>query len=234
MNKLTIVFIVGALTLVAVPRVYADETKADCESGQPWIGYYDTEGARSSYNSIADTLGGVPRVNTCEGEQWDGGDQVSSNPTPGPNGAAECTPSVDAASSAKNVNLCMSDDLNEDTSQNTPTSTPLGVRVSTDGSQVYVGANIRLVGDVVVYQGVGTDGKTSTTAVYLRDNVNDIPTGLGNVLATAVHDAGLTQGWVDESDCTQSEYQQSADAKHNHQDASCGRDNTAATVEVLP
>ena len=243
MSKLTIAILTGTMLLAGVPLVFADETHADCEKNvtytgadgqqhndaQPWIGYTSTDPVRNLFYQATDGSG--VGFNNCEGEQWDGQDQVSSNPSGSFNGAAECTPSSDGITNNNptNVNLCMSNDLNEDTAANSFLATPLGVRVSTDGNRVYVGTNIRGVGDAVVYQSVNSDGTLAQSAIYLRDNSNDA-TGT-NVLATIISAARITKGSVSEADCTQAQYAQSA-ADPDH--PTCGRDNTAIALEVLP
>lgn len=156
------------------------------------------------YRTLAvvwDSVGSKP---ICEGEHWDGQDPINS-------GSTSCSATVDPEQLL--VGVCLEQDPN--TMSGEDAANPVGLRVSSDGEdEVYTAANIVLVGRAVVY--VGPD----MAAVYLRDNTP------GNVLATVVSTARITQGYVSENDCDQAVYQEGAQT----QTPLCGRDNTAITV----
>lgn len=202
--RTVIVLLATAFVLVGMPLAAADETTPDCEAGQPGTGYGRTAPA---WTLIQDDLG-LP-VASCEGEHWDGQDSVSSQP-------GSCAGSVNANPSDLIVGLCTGPGGPNGDAGDDPLN-PLGLRITSDGSQFYVGANIVAVGKAVVY----ADGNTA--AVYLRDNTPP------NVLATLVSAPRITQGHVSEADCDQATYQAGAE----NGDARCGRDNTAITVELL-
>lgn len=200
--KIGIVLLAASFVVVGLPLATASEDNPDCESNQPWIGYRTTAPVRDTYTA----MGAPGGLNPCEGEHWDGQDSTNSA-NPG------CTPSASPDPADAYVIYCLGPDPNAMTGED-PLN-PLGVRVSSDGSESYVGANIVLVGRVVVY--VGPDA----VGVYLRDNTP------GNLLATVISAARVTQGYVSENDCDQSLYQQGAMSGT----PLCGRDNTAITVE---
>ena len=156
---------------------------------------------------VWDTYGSKP---VCEGEHWDGQDPINS-------GQTSCQGTIDLNNLL--VGVCLGQDPNAISGED-PLST--GIRVSVDESgRVYGAANIILVGRAATY--VGQDA----VSVYVRDNTP------GNVLATAVSAARITQGFPSENDCSQAVYQEGA----NTQQPLCGRDNTAITVvpsELLP
>lgn len=230
MNKLTIALLVGMTLFAAVPLVHADESNPDCENNvtwkdadgnehtndQPWIGYTATEPFVGPINDILGATGTGAGLRTCEGEQWDGQDSVSSYHP----GTEPCN--ADPAPDASTVTLCMGTDPNEGAS-----TLPVRTRVSEssgDNKQAYAAADILMVGRAAVY--VGQDGNTWTQAVYLRDNTP------GDVLATAVSAPGITKGYVSEGDCDESTYMSGAEQGNRNL---CGRDNTAITVvETLP
>ncbi|HUR69045.1 MAG TPA: hypothetical protein VM370_07340 [Candidatus Thermoplasmatota archaeon] len=202
-----IVLLTTAFVLVSTPVAFADETAPDCESTQPWIGYTSTTAVRDTYNQ---DLGHPGDLNVCEGEHWDGQDTVRSDQA-----EASCTGTVNADPNALFAGICSDNGAADGWSESNPL-TPLGLRVSSDGTNaVYVGTNIVLVGKAVLYV------DHSAVAVYVEDNT---PT---NALATVVSAPRVTQGHVDETDCDQATYQ---DGAINHT-AACGRDNTAITVE---
>lgn len=203
--RTTIILLAAAFVLVGVPFAAADESDPDCEADQPWIGYRTTGPVRSVYYTNAPAP--LNTVNTCEGEHWDGQDSVQ------PDQSTTCTPSANPDPADFFVGSCLNADPNTALGED-PTN-PLGFRVSTDGSQVYTAANIALVGRAAVYVGQDSAG------VYLRDNTPS------NVLATVVSSARVTQGYVDETDCSQATYQEGAMTGT----PLCGRDNTAITVE---
>jgi hypothetical protein len=187
-----------------MPLAAADATNPDCEANQPGTGSGRTAPA---WTLVQDDLG-LP-VNSCEGEHWDGQDPVSDQPGP-------CTGNVNADPSDFAAAVCTGPNGPTGNAADDPLN-PLGVRVTSDGDQVYVGTNILLVGKAVVY------ADSDTVAVYIHDNT---PT---NVLASVVSAPRITQGHVSEADCDQATYQAGAE----NGDARCGRDNTAITVEIL-
>jgi hypothetical protein len=243
LSKTTIILLGASLVLVTLPFALADETKADCETSvggthpgvQPWPGYGQTDALRTLFYAI-DT---GHHLNVCEGEHWDGQDNVQPGQNPGV--GAGCHP-VTSTGSAPSlfVGSCMNADPNEGAADPTGgNGQPLTFRVSTlstsNDAQVYIATDVGLVGRAVVYQGVcqnaggSLEGQScgsahaTRTGTYLRD---DTP---GNVLATVVSSAGITRGHVAETDCNQSEYQSGAyDGTRG-----CGRDNTAISVETL-
>ena len=201
--KLSIMLLATCLVVVATPLATADETDPDCEDNQPWIGYSRTDPVRNVYQAQGSPLG----LALCEGEHWDGQDTVQSDQP------ANCNAPVNPDPNDLFVGYCLGPDPNSMEGGN-PLN-PLGLRVGAKDGAVYASANIGLVGRAAVY----TDD--STTAIYLRDNTP------GNVLATVVSTARITTGYVDENDCPQSVYQAGAYAPPS----SCGRDNTAITLE---
>lgn len=184
---------------VGLPLVAADEGNPDCEDDQGLIGYGSTDFLRDTFAQN--------NAWVCEGEHWDGQDTVQPDQSP------TCSPTTNLDPADLFVGYCAGADPN--TMRGDDPLTPLGVRASSDGSQVYASTNIALVGRAAAYVGPGT------IAVYLRDNT------LGNLLATVVSAPRITQGYVDENDCSQSVYEYGA----YHGNSQCGRDNTAITVE---
>lgn len=151
------------------------------------------------------TVGSKP---VCEGEHWDGQDPINAQ-------QASCTGTVNPDPLL--IGVCLGQDVNSAPSDDT--TNPVGLRVSSDSSsQVYVATNIANVGRAAAYVGPEMVG------VYLRDNTP------GNLLAVVVSSARITQGYVNENDCSQREYQAGALAGDP---TMCGRDNTAITI-LLP
>ena len=240
MSKTIVSILAAALALVAAPLVAAaDETDAACE--QPyWIGYTTTQNVRATYYDFVnkDT---DPYVNNCEGEHWDGQDQVAPTHNPGNGSGCSATPSAEG----DDVAHCMNNDPNQGSASPSSNGQVVVFRVSTkrstSGAEAYVGLDIAFVGRAVLYQGACTadgsmenhdcDKAGTRTATYLRDNTDQLTSGT-NVLATIVSSAGITRGYPSEADCSQATYQQGA---VNNDRTLCGRDNTAITVEsVLP
>lgn len=240
MSKLSIALLCASLVVVALPLVSADETKADCESGQGWAGYTQTDPARELYHSIFVT-GTDPTVDNCEGEHWDGQDSVYRSDADH-QGTPGCGP-VLSTSGATSLNSC----AGWDDAQNGPSPDPttngraldlrLSVRQTNDGAEVYVLTDIAVVGRAAVYDGVcsgsgaGLEGATACSgslqdrsAVFLKDNTP------GELLATVVSAIGLTKGHAADGDCDQATYQHGAETGDR---SLCGRDNTAITVDAL-
>lgn len=196
------------MTLVALPLAAADEADPDCEANQPLIGYSSTLFVRDQLvnRGLDDNL------YVCEGEHWDGQDSVQGDET------GACSPTVNAVPTDLFVGFCQAADPNAGPSLE-PTQ-PLGVRVgSANANSVYASSNIAAVGRAAVYVG------PSEAGVYLRDNTP------GNVLASAVSAARITQGVPGENDCSQETYQTGAFFPPSQ----CVRDNTAITVHyALP
>lgn len=209
MTKLTLALTTSMLLLGMAPVALAAENAPDCESTQPWIGYTTTTSVQSFYENDLGAPGGLY---VCEGEHWDGQDTVA------PGSGNSCGTYADSVSpSSIAVGNCMYADAKP--RADALNAQPLGFRVSSDGSQQYLGVDIALVGQAVLYHGNGMVG------VYLRDNT---PV---NGLATVVSAPGITKGYVSENDCDQATYQQGAMTNDR---TLCGRDNTAITVMGLP
>ena len=240
MSKLSIALLCACLVVVALPLVKADETKADCESGQGWAGYTQTDSARTLYHSIFVT-GTDPTVDNCEGEHWDGQDSVYRS-DPQHNSAAGCGPVLNSGAGVNSVNSCAGWDDAQNGASPDPTingralDTRLSVRQDSSGAEVYVLTDIAVVGRAAVYTGAchggnGLEGATSCgsstedrTAVFLKDNTP------GELLATVVSAIGLTKGHAADGDCDQATYQHGAQTGDR---SLCGRDNTAITVDAL-
>lgn len=206
--------------IVSVPFAAADETHYDCEESvtydhdgnpntppvtgpQPGIGYNTLAAFWQSWKNDFNSPGGIF---VCEGEHWDGQDNVQSDTAP-------CGGATRLNANDLFIGLCSSQDMANDPGSN-PT-TP-GVRVSSkDQNRAYIGLNVPLVGHAQTYV------DRETVAVYVADNTP------GNVLATVVSAAGITQGNVGETDCDQSVYQSGATQGNR---TLCSRDNTAVTV----
>lgn len=212
--KTTIIFLAATLMVVGMPFAAADETHADCEDGQAFIGYRTTQSLHAAYV----TAGSPGGLFVCEGEHWDGQDSVRGDEA----GTTDClqNPQVDPSGF---VALCANSDINEGDADPTLAASPVAFRVSNAGSEAYVGTNIFSVGRAVVY----TDGE-GMVGIYLRDNTP------GNVLATVVSSAGITKGYPSEDDCDQATYEVGAyDLNPDTARTHCGRDNTAITLYVL-
>jgi len=205
--KISMTILAASVLLASAPLVAADETNPDCEADQQWIGYDEQEANTA-------TIGALAPLYVCEGEHWDGQDTVRG----GESATSDCLTAVNVDPSG-NVDLCMGADPNQGEADPIDGASPVALRVSTSGSQVYTGANIFSVGRAVVY----TDG-SGMVAVYLRDNT---PT---NLLAQAISAPGITQGTPGDADCDQETYAEGANT--NNRDL-CTRDNTAITVNIL-
>ena len=217
-----------------------NETKADCEEGQPWIGYGRTDGARSTAEN---TTAEDADVRTCEGEHWDGQDNVQGQPEndPADQDGPVCLTNDAGGVDNFHVGNCMYSDPNTGGSDMLEKTDPFNFRVSgtTDGrEELFVAIDIAQVGRAAVYVGHCSGGEESPglegaekcegsdqfrTGTYVRDNTPN------NVLATIVSAPRLTQGYVSEADCTQAVYQHGA----YHPPSDCGRDNTAISTELI-
>lgn len=235
MTKLTITFLTASLLLVGAPlgaaEEHTNETHADCEENQGWIGYTTTR----PYTDIVDAvLGQDADVLVCEGEHWDGQDTVrGEEPGRGPTGCQMISPED---------GLFVGNCLPTDPNNGAPAigQGVLGLRVGARQSttEAYVGADIYGVGKAIVFldpcaADCGTAGLLA--GVYIEDNTDQILSGT-NLLAIVVSAAGVTKGYVAEGDCTQGDaetegtYQYGAETGKRDQ---CGRDNTAISVQAL-
>lgn len=223
------------LVLAGAPLALADETKADCEPVQPWVGYNSTRPAKSAYESYGRPGG----ASACEGEHWDGQDSVYPEEEPG--GEAPCARSRVDDLDGLHVSLCRGADPSPPADP-FDALTPVAFRVSEKNGgavyqEAYVALDVWLVGQLVVYGGRCADGASGLEGdescdgaqqarggVYVRDNTP------GNLLANAVNSFGITRGYVAESDCTQETYERTIDETGRPM---CGRDNTALTGELL-
>lgn len=189
-----------------------DETAPGCESTQPWIGYGRTHEVRAFYASLDPER----HVSTCEGEHWDGQDTVQPGhrpPTSGTGGTV--CPAAEAPSGGVGVSNCMQPN------PNFGESTVLGFRLTTSGTNAYASTTIGPLGRAAVSQTSTQEGST-TTGVYLKDNTE------GDLLASAVSMTRVTRGFVRNADCSQAQYEAGAYGDS----PSCGRDNTAMTIET--
>lgn len=190
------------------PTSRDDETTPQCESSQPWVGYGRTHETRAFYSSVDR----AQRVRTCEGEHWDGQDTVQ--PDHRPSTAGPACPSAQLPGDGVAVAQCMQPN------PNFGESTILGFRLSTSGTDAYAAFTIGPLGRAAVSQTTSED--RSTTGLYLKDNTD------GDLLATAVSATRLTRGFVRNGDCSQAQYEAGAYGES----PTCGRDNTALTVEM--
>lgn len=242
MSKITIAIFALGLVTVALPLAAADETKADCEPGQQWIGYQQTDAFRTLVWSSP--VG--HKVTPCEGEHWDGQDNVQ----PGQNTGTgpTCTKNKLSGTDPNNFFFgnCMNRDPNEGAADPTGgNGQPLTFRVSRSAQggtdETYIALNVGLVGRAVVYVGKcdagsrnleGAAGNCASSAyragAYIRD---DTPP---NALAQVISAGGITKGHVSESDCNQTKYAEGANAPNGGDRSKCGRENTAITVDLLP
>lgn len=240
MNKTLITLLAASLVSVGVPVAVGAEDKADCEPTQGWIGYTSTKPIKDFVEEFALPVVVFP----CEGEQWDGQDNVQ--PGEGGEFGTACAPPRVAPGEGGTsgfVGACMNANPN-DGGADAPGLKPLGTRVSwrTTGAnaEVYVGVDIALVGRAVVYTGACQEGSRglegdeqcdgqaqSRTGAYVRDNTLG---GQENYLATIVSMPGITKGYVKEGDCDQATYQKGAETGNRDL---CGRDNTAIGLDVL-
>ena len=230
MSKLTIAFLALGLVTVAVPFAAADETGADCEEDQGWIGYTSSDDVRNLYYSLLEPSD--PRVNTCEGEHWDGQDVAQRDNNPG--NSAGCGFGT-VTDDGFGVAYCENYDFNTG-GASLGEARPVTFRASyknIDGADnFYVGVDIAGVGRAALFQDLCTTCEhqaNATTGLYLRDNSDQVFSGT-NVLATVVSALGLTKGYAGESDCSQETYDEAA---RTGQRDLCTRDNTAITVEFL-
>lgn len=208
------------LTLLAAPGALADETMADCEAGQPWVGHPSTRMVPEVY----DGLGRPGEARMCEGEHWDGQDQVQ--PASGASESGVACLDADPDADDLFVGYCMGPTNGAERERDFATvangSSPAGARLgSTGGDETFAGVDAMFVGKAMLYVGA-QDGLT--VGLYVRDNTPS------NLLATAVSGTGITRGYVAEGDCTHEEYERQ---DPSWQRPSCGRDNTAVTVELL-
>lgn len=191
------------------PATPSDETRPGCEPTQPWIGYGRTHELHAAYRS----LDPQERVNTCEGEHWDGQDNVQPGHRP-PAGGPAC-PAAEAPEGGIAASNCMQPN------PNFGESTLLGFRVTTKGTDAYFAITIGVLGRASFSE--STTQEKATAGLYLRDNTE------GDLLATAVSSTRITRGFVRNGDCTQAQYEAGAYGES----PSCGRDNTALTIEAL-
>ena len=215
------------LCLAALPSALADEAAAECEEGQPWIGYRTSEPARATAEPMLEDAGFG--FDACEGEQWDGQDAVQ------PGWSAPCAGYLHTVPEEAAAGMCLGADPNGMSGQD-PLA-PLGFRASTSElREGYLAANVVLVARVAVYVGTcgederGLEGETSCqgarelrTGVYARDNTP------GNVLATLVQCSTQIICYVSEGDCSHETYVRSAMTGERM----CGRDNTAFGVSLI-
>lgn len=211
-----------AILLIApllVPLALADETRADCEANQPWIGYSTTDEARYQYENH--TTSAPAQARNCEGEQWDGQDA----------GAASCPVEL----------LCQPADPNSGNADVFAGGMPARLRAGaiTHGGaeEVYVSYDVWLVARGAVYAGHCAGGEGLETAetcggthnvrtgVYWRDNT---PSNL--VVNAASCSLSITRCFIGETDCQQTTY--AADRAGGGDPRRCGRDNTAVGSEV--
>jgi hypothetical protein len=229
MNKTFIVLLAGSLLLLGAPIGAADEpvrneTNPDCEEGQWWIGYNA---------AMNDALSSAPvPVFVCEGEHWDGEDPLSDAESG--EDIQNCATTEGVGADAQNEHLSFCQDQNPNAGGAEPLAgKPVTARVTTsnaDSTQAaYIAVHIGGVGQAIVYT------SDTMTAVYLRDST---VTGLGeiNALAIVVSSLGITRGWVSEEDCSYDHYENAArnNIRDPSDERSCGRDNTAITIEYLP
>lgn len=181
----------------------ASESDPDCESTQPWIGYRNTMAVMENYSA----LGSPGGVQPCEGEHWDGQDPLRSE-------WDSCVGAFSTDPEGPSAGLCMQQDPNAMSGDDV--TTPLGVRVSLDGTDAaYAAANVALVARVAVY------ADDDTVALYARDNT------AGNLFATLLNPRWGWNPYISENDCDQATYQHGAMTGT----PLCGRDNTAITLE---
>lgn len=266
MTKTLIALVAFSLVVVA-PGATADkkpsESYADCEANQPWIGYTSTNSTRDFYQQKHDQLRGekvpVPHLRTCEGEHWDGEDNVQPDRNPGYEPGCSDVDEVEqddvAAAQRGEANLFAGNCMDRDPTAGDQTvpGHPLGFRVSVlseDGVvQTYAALDIYGVGRAIVYLGAcqgnaenqapGLEGKGCAAesktgrqargAAYVQDNSDQVFPGTP-VLATIVSALGITRGYPSPNDCDQSTYEEGA---YENDRTLCGRDNTAITVESL-
>lgn len=215
------------LLVVLAPLASADEGAADCEPGQPYVGYRNTDLARAI---VQGATSGVASLALCEGEQWDGEDAVQ------PGEPSACPgPRVDVDPSALSTNVCLGEDVND--APGSDPLNPVGVRASTANLQeAYVSANVALVARGALYVGTcgaddpGLEGAASCagtrelrTGLYARDNTP------GNIIATAVTCLIRIICYVSENDCSYETYVYGM----YHPPSECGRDNTALGFGVI-
>lgn len=225
------------LGLLLLPLAAADETHADCEKDQPWIGYGSTDVARHAVEGVAGRAA-VP----CEGEHWDGQDPVQPAQDPG-HGASCQRAQMLISPDSLFIGDCMSPDPNNGSADPLAGSgQPAVFRVSDrshgGAAEAFVAADVWFVARASVYEGAcsplagegGLEGDPSCqsghaqdrSAWYVRDNTP------GNLLATLVGGTSLTGRYVGETDCDQATYQASVEQG----DRRCARDNTALTLDA--
>lgn len=236
MRKTIITLLALGLVSVATPLAFADETKADCEPDQQWIGYKTSDSTRELITGFTGQT-----VTPCEGEQWDGQDNVQ--PAQNPGSGEGCTsPATSQSNNGVFVGSCMAPNPNDGgadpfAGNGQPVTFRVSLRSVGTTTEGYTAVDIALVGRAAVYTGTcqaggaGIEGAASCAgngqqrnAVYLRDNTP------GNVLAQVVSAAGITKGHPSEADCDQSTYKTGANTDNRDL---CGRDNTAITLDFL-
>ena len=248
MTKLSIAFLAACLFTVAIPAAIADETKADCEDTQPWIGYTSTTSVRDFVDAFMEGVRPGSEADVCEGEQWDGQDTVQPEES-GANSPPCNEGPFQTADGGLFVSNCMDADPETQGEYAGLGLNAVRARASTSNLQegskeAYVALDIFAVGRVIVYSGFcqsgdgeGLEGAESCdgarqgrNAVYVRDNTKQVlPV---DALATAVSAPGITKGYVAEADCDQETYQKGAETNDR---TLCGRDNTAITAQwILP
>ena len=142
----------------------------------------------------------------CEGEHWDGDDHAVSD-----GGANEVA--VDGSRNVVAVN-------NGPGNEGDRAYGDVGVRASNQGDDSYVMIAIGGVGET------GVGAASNTVAWYGEDHTNFIV--IDNVLARVITIAGITRGHVEDDDCDYETYELGRPDGVR----SCGRDNTAITVEI--
>lgn len=211
----------------------------------------------------ADVPVGPATLMVCEGEHWDGqdtigGDYANSGTCSGqlvdlPNdryiiAVGQCPTPADNTpfdpTSPVGVRVSAQGDVNQDGD-----TSDLGfnhgaayasIRIINVGeAAVFAGGCHNLAGDQLgpssAFGSAGTQecqGEVGhgVLGVYLQD---DMVTPVDNTVARVVTLLRLTKGYVAEGDCTQAEYAASALADFNGEPATCGRDNTAISIELL-
>lgn len=220
----TYVLVLSAALLLA-PVAAADEDTADCEEGQPWF-FAERSGVQPTFDALdAATPGDLA---LCEGEQWDGQDNVDDQ-------RAACTGTWDL--DPPFVGLCLDRDPNSAPSDDL--NRPLGARASTDGSnEVYTAIHVAFVSRAAIYVGTcgegeaGLEGQASCagsrelrTGLYWRDNT------FGNMITQLTPRCLLSVigCYPTEADCDYETYRVEQEVGGGY----CDRDNTAFGASLI-
>lgn len=228
---------------------FCERTRNGAPANYPGIGWYP-ELIR------ADSSVGPATVMVCEGEHWDGQDSVQPQYANDPD--ETCTnQAVDV--NQDSYNLAYNQCADPGDNPQFDVFNPIGVRYSAQGDKealnhgsAYLFLRINGVGEVGTFAGgchkllgattmygffngeqgcQGNQAGHGALGVYLQD---DTPFSL-NLLASVVSALRLTKGYVSDGDCSQATYDQSAQnvAANPPRPPTCGRDNTAITIELL-